>query len=205
MDSFDTWRNPWSDGSSSKIFFHGMSLFFNAARNLLVEIWRRKLNFSFFWYKTPLRLGKLWLLESRCSKWGSRLFLTLCSLGRWCISPHLCQEVLQGGQKVNWGNITNIKLKSGSLGLRKKTARTTPEQQRKTQSSRSKWGRPGSVMYLATNIKTRQLLKVSLQSMERCSLKVVLQVVQKHLSASTVASFPFLRCFWNDGFPYKLI
>ena len=158
MDSFDTWRNPWSDGSSSKIFFHGMSLFFNAARNLLVEIWREKINFKFCWYKTPLRLGKLWLLESRCSKWGNRLFLTLYSLGRWCISPHLCQGVLQGDQKVNWLNIRNIKLKSWSLGLRKKTARTTPEQQRKTQRSRSKWGRPGSVMYLPTNIKKQDNL-----------------------------------------------
>ena len=37
-----TWRYPWSDESSSKIFFHGMSLFFKAARNLLVEIWREK-------------------------------------------------------------------------------------------------------------------------------------------------------------------
>ena len=33
--------------------------------------------------------------------------------------------------------------------MRKKTARSNPEKQRKTQRNRSKLGRPGSVMYLA--------------------------------------------------------
>ena len=45
--STHTWRYPWSDGSSSKIFFQGMSLFFNAARNLLVEIWRGNVFWGF--------------------------------------------------------------------------------------------------------------------------------------------------------------
>ena len=52
---------------------------------------------------------------------------------------------------------------SQSLGLRKNTARTSPEQQRKTQRSRSKLGRPGSVMYLAKQkVKTKAFLGVSL-------------------------------------------
>ena len=55
----------------------------------------------------------------------------------------------------------SIKIKKArALGLRKKTARTSPEQQRKTQRNRSKFGRPGSVMYLRGQKENRQNAKI---------------------------------------------